>query len=474
MKIWVEHTLGKKGKKVAQLHGKVEYKRKVVVYSVEVMCALLQCLFTCSKVTCPVSLVKLAQLSLKCTRVPMKKKVNKPPPAQLPPLKVCSVCKGCLIDRSDEAAVECTIVSSESFDSKWTSRKICTQKSCRVTHRGNYAYHDGVKVNTLTFNQMEKLASTWWLNTLGSPWLTSRWPSTGFCVEIWHQDKRLPFETCWWKMVTGPSTPKGFNHTWCEPWKAMPWPVDFLTKLFPFPWIDLLHSSSSTMTPSSSHRPAMWRCSPLMGILVCTGACTRISNHHAVLPWEGVQKRKSIRKNNVLAPVPTKKKKEQSCRTGQPGGNLSLILIPGMLWQQWSTQWMNPLKKRSTWLQRLWTSPRSTPTSWFMMTLVTLSSTSKNPKQWRKPSKRSSTTWWMNSTGWTTNAPRRNSTRLRKKGWKRFAPTCQKSSMLGFATKTSCWTPWMPWATGFGWKKPSSFGTAIWEACRSISLGDLP
>ena len=94
MKIWMEHTLGKKGKKVAQLHGKVEYKRKAVVYSVEVMCALLQCLFTCSKVTCFVSLVKLAQLSLKCTRVPMKKKVNKPPPAQLPPLRYVLFARG--------------------------------------------------------------------------------------------------------------------------------------------------------------------------------------------------------------------------------------------------------------------------------------------------------------------------------------------------------------------------------------------
>ena len=51
-----------------------------------------------------------------CSHILMKNMVNLPPLLQLPPPKACSVCKGRLVDRSDEDGIECTIVSSESFD----------------------------------------------------------------------------------------------------------------------------------------------------------------------------------------------------------------------------------------------------------------------------------------------------------------------------------------------------------------------
>ena len=83
--------------------------------------------------------------------------VNCPPPAQLPPLTECSVCKSKdLVVRDDEQPSDCTIVGSESFEPMKTLRKICYHKDCRTTHRGNFAYQDGAKVNTLTFNELEK------------------------------------------------------------------------------------------------------------------------------------------------------------------------------------------------------------------------------------------------------------------------------------------------------------------------------
>ena len=83
--------------------------------------------------------------------------VNCPPPAQLPPLTECSVCKSKdLVVRGDEQPSDCTIVGSESFEPMKTLRKICYHKDCRTTHRGNFAYQDGAKVNTLTFNELEK------------------------------------------------------------------------------------------------------------------------------------------------------------------------------------------------------------------------------------------------------------------------------------------------------------------------------
>lgn len=36
------------------------------------------------------------------------------------------------------------------------TRKLCAYKGCRVTHRANFAYQDGVKIYTLTFNEIEK------------------------------------------------------------------------------------------------------------------------------------------------------------------------------------------------------------------------------------------------------------------------------------------------------------------------------
>ena len=85
-----------------------------------------------------------------------KKNAKVNTPAQLPLLKQCSICHGHLLSRTDEAAIECTIVGSESFQTMATYRKICSGKTCRATHRANFAYQDGVKVNTLSFNDLEK------------------------------------------------------------------------------------------------------------------------------------------------------------------------------------------------------------------------------------------------------------------------------------------------------------------------------
>ena len=77
------------------------------------------------------------------------------------PCTTCSLCKGILITRSDERPRECwwecTIVGSESFDIAKTYRKECTYWKCRTTHRANFAYQDGAKINTLTFEQMKEL-----------------------------------------------------------------------------------------------------------------------------------------------------------------------------------------------------------------------------------------------------------------------------------------------------------------------------
>lgn len=37
-----------------------------------------------------------------------------------------------------------------------TYQKTRTEKTCRITHRANFAFQDGVKINTLAFHQMPK------------------------------------------------------------------------------------------------------------------------------------------------------------------------------------------------------------------------------------------------------------------------------------------------------------------------------
>ena len=103
-----------------------------------------------------------------------KKNAKVNTPAQLPLLKQCSICHGHLVSRTDEAAIECTIVGSEPFQTMATYRKICSGKTCRATHRANFAYQDGVKVNTLSFNDLEKMASIWSPASLDSPCSTSK------------------------------------------------------------------------------------------------------------------------------------------------------------------------------------------------------------------------------------------------------------------------------------------------------------
>lgn len=73
------------------------------------------------------------------------------------PCTTCSLCKRILTTRFDERPSECTIVGSESFDIAKTHRKECTHWKCRSTHRANFAYQEGAKINTLTFEQMKEL-----------------------------------------------------------------------------------------------------------------------------------------------------------------------------------------------------------------------------------------------------------------------------------------------------------------------------
>lgn len=65
-------------------------------------------------------------------------------------LKQCSICHGHLVNRIDEDPIECTIGGSESFEAIATYRKICSGKTCRATHRANFAHQDGVKKSTLS------------------------------------------------------------------------------------------------------------------------------------------------------------------------------------------------------------------------------------------------------------------------------------------------------------------------------------
>ena len=69
-----------------------------------------------------------------------------------PPIHHCVACKVKIFVRLTEAPVFCVSVCSES---RLTFRAICDTNHCRTTHRANFAYQDGVKVNALSFKQMQ-------------------------------------------------------------------------------------------------------------------------------------------------------------------------------------------------------------------------------------------------------------------------------------------------------------------------------
>ena len=68
----------------------------------------------------------------------------------------CAICQGSLIVRMDEKPLMATVVASEGTKQVNTARKECTQWLCRATHRCNFAFMDGEKVNALSFRDLEK------------------------------------------------------------------------------------------------------------------------------------------------------------------------------------------------------------------------------------------------------------------------------------------------------------------------------
>lgn len=70
----------------------------------------------------------------------------------------CGNCKSKLYSETHEPPVECTIVGSETFEMAHSYRKECKEERCHVnSYRVNFAYVDSVKVNTMTFKELENL-----------------------------------------------------------------------------------------------------------------------------------------------------------------------------------------------------------------------------------------------------------------------------------------------------------------------------
>ena len=74
------------------------------------------------------------------------------------PGKQCGMCKSKLFTKTQETPVECIIVGSETFDRAFTQRKECKDEMCNAnSYRMNYAYVDSVKINTMTFKELENI-----------------------------------------------------------------------------------------------------------------------------------------------------------------------------------------------------------------------------------------------------------------------------------------------------------------------------
>lgn len=71
------------------------------------------------------------------------------------PRTKCTICKCPLQLRTDEKPIQCTILGSESVEIILSYRKVCHTRDCRTTHRGNFADHDGAKVNVVNFSELQ-------------------------------------------------------------------------------------------------------------------------------------------------------------------------------------------------------------------------------------------------------------------------------------------------------------------------------
>ena len=250
-------------------------------------------------------------------------------PAQLPLLKQCSICHGHLVNRTDEAAIECTIVGSESFQTMATHRKICSGKTCRATHRANFAYQDGVKVNTLSFNDLEEN---------GIDLVSSKY---GFTMQY--------LKMTFYRFLRGNLAPgqetsvrgilaeegdppihpqrfqnylmialEGFALARRSPEKIVPFHVD----------VDRPSSiSNSIMFPSFSLLLAKWQHFHLMAILEFTGNCIWIMSLLELLQFVAAQEKINILERIAHARVPTKTRSGSIRKTALPDGSLWSTLI---------------------------------------------------------------------------------------------------------------------------------------------------
>ena len=78
-------------------------------------------------------------------------------PLHVYPGSECGVCKKKLYTKFLETPVQCTIVGSEVVEKAYLLRKECKEPFCVKTYRANFAYVDSVKVNTMSFRQMQDM-----------------------------------------------------------------------------------------------------------------------------------------------------------------------------------------------------------------------------------------------------------------------------------------------------------------------------
>ena len=78
-------------------------------------------------------------------------------PLHVYPGSECGVCKKKLYTKFLDTPVQCTIVGSEVVEKAYLLRKECKEPFCVKTYRANFAYVDSVKVNTMSFRQMQDM-----------------------------------------------------------------------------------------------------------------------------------------------------------------------------------------------------------------------------------------------------------------------------------------------------------------------------
>ena len=230
------------------------------------------------------------------------------------PFTTCSVCKGILTTRSDERPSECTIVGSESFDIAKTYRKECAHWKSRSTHRANFAYQEGAKINTLTFEQMKELGFYLVTKKFG---FTFKYLELSFLrllrgnlasgQEASVRDILAKNET---KMITPRRFQshlmralEGYAVAQRNPNKVIPFNVDHPASFFKFARVSMV-------------------------ILESTDAFIKNMSPHEQLLCEVVQRKSITRRMNAHAHVPTKRKKGNTWRTGLLAGSSCWIQTP--------------------------------------------------------------------------------------------------------------------------------------------------